>query len=92
MSIILGVALGLLGLALEPGAHGSNRTGRIFTGDSSGDTLYTALHRAGFANQPTSRHRDDGLTLADAFVTSVARCAPPGNRPTADELNTCRPQ
>ena len=81
----------LLVVGLAPGAHGSNRTGRMFTGDSSGDTLYAALHRAGFANQPTSRHRKDGLKLADAFVTSVARCAPPGNRPTTDELNTCRP-
>lgn len=80
----------LLVVGLAPGAHGSNRTGRMFTGDSSGDTLYAALYRAGFANQPTARHRGDGLKLADAFVTAVVRCAPPGNRPTAEELATCR--
>jgi len=78
-------------IGLAPGAHGSNRTGRIFTGDSSGNTLYAALHATGFANQPTSRHRDDGLSLTDAFVTSICRCAPPGNRPTAAELANCRP-
>ncbi len=78
-------------VGLAPGAHGSNRTGRMFTGDSSGDTLYAAMHRAGFASQPEACHRQDGLTLTDAFVTAIGRCAPPGNRPTRAELQNCRP-
>jgi uracil-DNA glycosylase family 4 len=81
----------LLLVGLAPGAHGSNRTGRMFTGDSSGNTLYKALYETGFANQPTATHQDDGLMLIDAFITAMGRCAPPGNRPTATELNNCRP-
>jgi uracil-DNA glycosylase len=81
----------LLIVGLAPGAHGANRTGRMFTGDGSGDTFYTALYETGFANRPTSRHRDDGLTVTDAFISAVGRCAPPDNRPTPVELNTCRP-
>ena len=76
-------------LGLAPGAHGANRTGRVFTGDRSGDFLYAGLHRAGFANQPESRARDDGLELSGAWVSSAGRCAPPGNHPTADELANC---
>lgn len=80
----------ILILGLAPGAHGSNRTGRVFTGDSSGDFLYAALHRAGLASSPLSRDRDDGLTLSGAFISAAARCAPPANRPTPKELETCR--
>jgi uracil-DNA glycosylase family 4 len=80
----------LLIAGLAPGAHGANRTGRMFTGDSSGDTLTAALFRAGFANQPTSQHRDDGLELHDAFLTAVVRCVPPKNRPTRQEQINCR--
>ncbi len=80
----------LVVVGLAPAAHGGNRTGRIFTGDSSGDFLFAALHRAGFANQPLSVSREDGLTLSDCWVTAAARCAPPDNRPTPAEFDRCR--
>jgi len=81
----------LLVVGLAPAAHGGNRTGRVFTGDSSGDWLYEALHRHGFASRPTSVARDDGLRLIDCWVTASARCAPPDNKPSAAELMRCRP-
>ena len=80
----------LLIVGLAPGAHGANRTGRMFTGNGSGNTLYAALYRAGFANRPTSERRDDGLELRDVYITAVARCAPPDNKPTRQELLNCR--
>ncbi len=80
----------LLIVGLAPAAHGGNRTGRVFTGDRSGDWLYEALHRYGFATSPFSVSRDDGLRLDDAYISAVARCAPPGNKPTREETETCR--
>ena len=78
-------------VGLAPGAHGSNRTGRMFTGDASGDFLYPALHRAGLASTALSRGRDDGLRLQGTWITAVARCVPPANAPTPAELDACRP-
>ncbi len=81
----------ILVVGLAPAAHGGNRTGRIFTGDRSGDWLFASMHRVGLASQPTSVHRDDGLRLSGAYVAAAVKCAPPGNRPTPAERDTCRP-
>ena len=78
-------------VGLAPGAHGANRTGRMFTGDASGEFLYPALHRAGFASQPAAHHRDDGLTLNEIFITAICRCVPPQNRPHMGEIENCLP-
>jgi uracil-DNA glycosylase family 4 len=78
-------------LGLAPGAHGSNRTGRMFTGDRSGDILYKVLYKTGFASQPSSTSREDGLTLHGIYITAAAHCAPPGNKPLPEELRNCRP-
>ncbi len=81
----------VMALGLAPGAHGSNRTGRPFTGDGSGDFLYPVLHAAGFASQPTATKRDDDMKLSGLWICSVVRCAPPGNKPTTEELRNCAP-
>ncbi len=81
----------VLVVGLAPAAHGANRTGRLFTGDDSGNWLYNALFRQGWASQPIATHRGDGMTLTDAYITAAARCAPPRNRPTPEELSNCIP-
>ncbi len=81
----------LLIVGLAPGAHGANRTGRMFTGDASGNFLYAAMHATGWASQPTSTHRNDGLALIDCYLTASGRCAPPDNKPLPEELRACRP-
>ena len=81
----------VLVVGLAPGAHGSNRTGRVFTGDASGGFLFPALYRAGFANQPLAESRSDGLTLTDLYICAVAHCVPPDNKPSRDELENCQP-
>lgn len=85
------LAARVLVVGLAPAGHGANRTGRMFTGDRSGEWLYAAMHRSGFASQSESRSRDDGLRLLGAYVTAVVRCAPPENKPSAREIETCRP-
>ncbi len=80
----------VLVLGLAPGAHGSNRTGRMFTGDASGDFLYPALYRSGFASQPYAKNRNDDLQLKDIFITALCRCVPPDNKPTSEEIHNCR--